>query len=206
MVTPRIGIFGGSFDPIHLGHLVIASDICDRLQLDAVHFVLAPRPPHKQLLWASDEDRRAMLEHAIAADDRFVPDFREFGRTGPSWSVDTVASFADEFPGAVLFFIMGSDSLADFHSWRQPERILGLAQLAVAARPGVELSTSHLQRFTASDRDRIARVDTPEIAISSTMIRDRIRDHASIRYLVPEAVEAYIVAQHPYDEGPSVIE
>jgi nicotinate-nucleotide adenylyltransferase len=200
----RVGIFGGSFDPVHAGHLIIASDICDRLNLDRVHFVLSPRPPHKLALWASDTDRKNMLNAAIADDERFVLDLREFERTGPSWSVDTVTSFAAEFPDAERFFIMGEDSLADFHSWREPERILANARLAVAARPGVVLAAEHLLRFTPTDRARIHTVESPEIGISSTMVRNRIERGASIKYLVPDDVERYITLNQPYGAGPLV--
>lgn len=200
-MTHRIGIFGGSFDPVHIGHLIIASDICDRLALDAVHFVLAPRPPHKASLWASDDARREMLARAVYSDDRFVLDLREFERSGPSWTVDTVESFAEEFSGADLFFIMGEDSLADFHTWREPERIIARAQLAVAARPGVELTPAHLLRFSAEERSRIHSVESPEIGISSTMIRERIERNAEIRYLVPDRVAEYIRTRRPYNKG-----
>jgi nicotinate-nucleotide adenylyltransferase len=201
-MTRRIGIFGGSFDPVHLGHLVIASDIHDRLHLDAVHFVLAPRPPHKHLLWAADEDRIAMLEAAIENDPRFILDTREFSRSGPSWSVETVASFAAEFPGAHLFFIMGEDSLADFHTWREPDRLLQLAELAVAARPGFDVHPERLSTFNEQERSRIHPIESPQIEISSTMIRARILSGASIRYLVPDAVATYIARSQPYGSGP----
>jgi nicotinate-nucleotide adenylyltransferase len=202
----RIGIFGGSFDPVHTGHLIIASDICDRLMLGTVHFVLSPRPPHKAALWATDEHRREMLAAAIADDPRFALDLREYKRTGPSWTVDTVASFADEFPAAERFFIMGEDSLADFHTWREPERILANVQLAVATRPGVELSPRHLHRFSEDERARIHVVESPEIGISSTLVRERIARGASIRYLVPEMVERYIRAHRPYGQEPELSE
>lgn len=203
-MTNRIGIFGGSFDPVHIGHLIIASDLCDRLELDRVHFVLAPRPPHKTTLWASDDDRRAMLERAVADDPRFTPDYREFGRSGPSWSVETVASFAEEFPNAERFFIMGQDSLADFHTWREPHRFLSLARLAVAARPGASIAGDLIERFTPDERARIHPFETPMMEISSTMIRERLAAGFSIRYLVPPAVEAFIVAGKPYPTGPLV--
>jgi len=200
----RIGIFGGSFDPVHIGHLIIASDVFDRLDLAAVHFVLAPRPPHKVGLWASDGDRASMLELAISPDPRFVLDLREFDRQGPSWSVDTVESFSAQFPGVELYFVMGEDSLAEFHTWRSPERILSLAHLAVASRPGAHVSSLDLSQFSDTERDRIHLIESPEVDISSTSIRDRIWSGRSVRYLVPEAVAEYITRQTPYERNPQL--
>lgn len=203
-MTNRIGIFGGSFDPVHIGHLIIASDVFDRLDLAAVHFVLAPRPPHKVSLWASDRDRASMLEHAIEPDPRFVLDLREFDRTGPSWSIDTVESFSAQFPGVELYFIMGEDSLTEFHTWKSPDRILSLAHLAVASRPGVHVSSLDLGHFSDAERERIHLIESPEVDISSTLIRDRVWSGRSVRYLVPEAVAEYITQQSPYERNPQL--
>jgi len=197
-VTRRIGVFGGSFDPIHIGHLLIASDICDQLALDAVHFVLAPRPPHKLRLMAADEDRIAMLRLAIEPDPRFILDLREFERPGLSYSVQTLASFAAECPEAERYFLMGEDSLADFPTWYEPERILDLAHLAVACRPGRDADPGEIIRRLPIGRDRIHMVETPELAISSSLIRERRRRGELIRYLVPASVEQYIVEQGLY--------
>lgn len=197
-MTRRLGVFGGSFDPIHLGHLLIASDICDRLQLDAVHFVLAPRPPHKLRLMAPDEDRIAMLRLATAPDERFVIDLREFERPGLSYSVQTLETFAAECPDAELYFLMGEDSLAEFPTWREPKRILAIAHLAVACRPGSVADPDEvIQRFPIGN-GRIHRVETPELAISSSLIRGRRQRGELIRYLVPADVERYIAERALY--------
>lgn len=197
-MTKRLGIFGGSFDPIHIGHLLIASDICEHLCLDAVHFVLAPRPPHKQQLMAADTHRIAMLRMAIESDDRFVLDLREFDRTGPSFTVQTLESFVSEDPNATLFFIMGEDSLAEFPTWYQPERILQLAHLAVACRPGTDVDLASIGRKLPAATGRIDMVETPELEISSSLIRERRRKGIMIRYLVPAEVEHYITDRQLY--------
>ena len=197
-MTRRIGVFGGSFDPVHIGHLVIASDICDRLRLDAVHFVLAPRPPHKLRLMASDEDRIAMLRLAVGPDPRFVVDLREFERPGLSYSVQTLASFAAECPETERYFLMGEDSLVDFPTWYEPERILELAHLAVACRPGRAADPREIIRLFPIGNGRIHMVETPELAISSSLIRQRRQQGELIRYLVPASVEQYIVEHGLY--------
>ena len=197
-VTQRLGIFGGSFDPVHVGHLLIASDICARLELDAVYFVLAPRPPHKQQLVAPDADRIAMLERAIAPDVRFRLDLREFGRSGPSFTAQTLESFAGEAPAAELYFLMGEDSLADFPTWHQPERILALAHLAVACRPGTNVDPAAITRQLPEATGRVHMVETPELEISSSLIRSRRQHGEMIRYLVTAEVEQYILEQRLY--------
>jgi nicotinate-nucleotide adenylyltransferase len=198
-VTRRLGIFGGSFDPVHVGHLLIASDICHRLKLDAVHFVLAPRPPHTLQLMASDLDRIEMLRRAIAHDERFVLDLREFERPGLSYSVQTLESFTEEDPEAELYFLMGEDSLADFPTWRQPERILELANLAVACRPGTDVDPDQIGQLFPHACGRVHIVETPELEISSSLIRARRQRGDIVRYLVPACVEQYIQERRLYE-------
>jgi nicotinate-nucleotide adenylyltransferase len=200
-VTRRLGVFGGSFDPVHIGHLLIASDICQQLELDAVHFVLAPRPPHKGQLMAADEHRIEMLRRAIAPDHRFVLDLREFERPGPSYSVQTLESFTADRQDAELFFLMGEDSLADFPTWREPERILELARLAVACRPGTDVEPEQIERLFPCAAGRVSMVETPELEISSSLIRARRERGNIIRYLVPTDVERYIIDHRLYVLG-----
>jgi nicotinate-nucleotide adenylyltransferase len=199
-LSSRIGIFGGTFDPIHIGHLIIASEICEKLELDEIRFVVAPRPPHKNGIVASDEDRVALVLSAIADDDRFVIDLREFERPGRSYTVDTIRSFHREFPDSDLVFIMGEDSLLDFPNWNDPDMIVDLATIAVASRPKIELDLSSLFERLPPARNRVTEVKTPEIAISSTLIRDRLARGESIRYLVPAAVETAIHDRALYQE------
>jgi nicotinate-nucleotide adenylyltransferase len=200
-VSSRIGIFGGTFDPIHIGHLIIASEVHEKLSLDEIRFVVAPRPPHKNGIIASDEDRVELVQLAIAQDDRFTIDLREFERPGRSYTVDTVRSFHREFPASELVFIMGEDSLLDFPSWNDPDVIVDLAMIAVASRPKVDLDLSTLFERLPVARNRVIEVKTPEVAISSTLIRERLANGESIRYLVPAEVEAAIDARSLYHEA-----
>lgn len=196
----RIGLLGGTFDPIHLGHLIIASEIFHRMKLDEVRFIVAPRPPHKDGIKASDDDRIAMVQAAIAADHRFVLDLIEFERTGASYTIDTLRAFRERNPEAEIFFIMGEDSLRDFPTWDEPEGIVSIARLAVATRPGVSVDLESIFRLLPTARGRISIVATPEVAISSTAIRSRIREGVPITYLVPKSVETQIEQQQLYRE------
>ncbi len=191
-MSAKIGIFGGTFDPIHIGHLIIASEICEKLRLDEIRFVVAPRPPHKNGIVASDEARVEMVQRAIESDDRFAIDLREFTRPGNSYTVDTVRSFYEDYPDTELTFIMGEDALRDFPSWNDPDVIVGLARIAVASRPKIELNLTKLYEQLPAALGRVIEVKTPEVAISSTLIRDRLARRESIRYLVPAAVETTI--------------
>lgn len=191
-MSAKIGIFGGTFDPIHIGHLIIASEICEKLALDRVHFVVAPRPPHKNGIIASDEARVEMVLQAIAPDNRFTIDLREFDRPGNSYTVDTVRSFAADYPDSELTFIMGEDSMRDFPNWNDPDVIIGLTHIAVASRPKIELNLTRLYEQLPSALGRVIEVKTPEVAISSTLIRERLARSESIRYLVPAVVETVI--------------
>src|SRR3954447_6340448 len=188
----RIGLLGGTFDPIHLGHLIIASEIYHRMKLDEIRFIVAPRPPHKNGIQASDDDRITMVSAAIAADPRFVIDLIEFERSGLSYTIDTLRSFRARAPHDDIFFIMGEDSLRDFPTWDGPEGIVEIARIAVATRPGVSVDLESIFRTIPTARGRISIVATPEVAISSTAIRKRLRDGVPITYLVPSPVEQHI--------------
>ena len=196
----RIGLLGGTFDPIHLGHLIIASEIYHRMKLDEIRFIVAPRPPHKNGIQASDDDRISMVNAAIAADPRFVIDLIEFERSGPSYTIDTLRSFRERAPHDDIFFIMGEDSLRDFPTWDAPEGIVEIARIAVATRPGVSVDLESIFRTIPTARGRISIVATPEVAISSTAIRKRLHEGVPITYLVPTPVEEHIEQQRLYME------
>jgi nicotinate-nucleotide adenylyltransferase len=196
----RIGLLGGTFDPIHLGHLIIASEICHRMKLDEIRFIIAPRPPHKNGIQASDDDRITMVNEAIAADPRFVTDLIEFERSGPSYTIDTLRSFRSRTPHDDIFFIMGEDSLRDFPTWDAPEGIVEIARIAVATRPGVSVDLESIFRTIPTARGRISIVATPEVAISSTAIRKRLHEGVPITYLVPARVERHIEQHRLYME------
>jgi len=200
----RLGVFGGTFDPVHYGHLVAAEEVRYRLRLDKVLFVPAGMPPHKL-----DHDitptrhRLAMLELAIASNPGFALSRVDIDRHGPCYTVDTLALLHEEYgPGTELFFLMGMDSLAEILTWKEPERLIRLAQIVVVGRPGFQADVDELDKVLPGAAERISIVDTPLMEVSSGDIRQRVREGAPIRYQVPEAVEAYIRAHRLYlDDG-----
>ncbi len=200
----RIGLFGGTFDPVHVGHLAVAEAARDRLGLERIVFLPAGAPPHKPAgARASSADRLAMLRLATSDNARFVVDPRELQRDGPSFTVETLSEFAREHPDAELLWLMGSDSLVELHTWRAPQRVCALATLAVLLRPGwtrdaVEAWRGGPGRAFAA---RIVVLDVPGLDVSARALRAALASGASVRYLVPEAVRAHISAQRLYGAG-----
>ncbi len=189
----RVGVLGGTFDPVHNGHLSIANALRTALDLERVVWVPAGRPPHKTgQIVSGDRDRLAMLELALAGSAVDQIDTIDIERSGPSYTADTLEILAQRFAPAGLFFLMGEDSLRDLPTWHDPERLLRAAELAVAARPGVDVDLESVARQVPTVRGRVHLVPTEEIAISSSGIRRRVRENQSIHGLVPAAVEAYI--------------
>jgi nicotinate-nucleotide adenylyltransferase len=201
----RLGIFGGTFDPVHYGHLLVAEQCLEQCRLDQVWFLPAGIPPHKlEQTIAPGKARAEMLELAIAGHDRFRVDRRELERTDPCFTVDTLAALCAEDASRELYFILGADSLADFPTWREPRRILELACLAVANRGGgpvpdlgpllaaVGRPSQVVQHAGDWLESRVHGVAIPGTDISASDIRRRVRDGKSIRYMTPRAVECYI--------------
>lgn len=192
----RVGIFGGSFDPIHIGHLLIAETATEAASLDQVRLVPAaksPLKPHGPA--ASSRARLEMTSLAISGNSRFHVDDIEIRREGISYTVDTLQELVSQNPDWDLFLIVGADSIERFSQWRQPERICELATPLVVARRGHDPDFSHLAKFVSGERlaeIRAASFDFPLIEISSTDLRRRIAESRSIRYRTPRAVEAYI--------------
>jgi nicotinate-nucleotide adenylyltransferase len=181
----RVGVFGGTFDPVHVGHLAIANDALDELALDRVYFVPARRSPLKEEgPIASAEDRLAMLTAAIADEPRFRISRVELDREGPSFTVDTLEGLRGE---GELFLILGSDAYADFQRWREPARIKGLATIVLAARPGSP-NAPHGVRM----------LDSPLMDISSRELRARAARSRSLRYLVPKEALRYLEEHRLY--------
>jgi nicotinate-nucleotide adenylyltransferase len=195
----RVGLFGGTFDPPHVGHLVIAECARDQLRLDRVVFVPAGTPPHKiGRPRAPSPDRIAMTRLAVRGNPEFTVATLEARRRGPSFTIDTVREFRRRFPGARLYLLIGSDSLDDFITWREPDAIASLATLAVAGRP----SRRAAARTPAARRARIVALDNPKLEVSSSGVRARVRRGRSIRYLVPDAVARYIARRRLYRSRP----
>ena len=192
----RIGVLGGTFDPVHLGHLVVASEVCAALALDKVFLVPANQQPFKDTTGhASPTQRLEMCRAATAGDDRLDVSDVDLVRGGVTYTVDTLADLGKVYPGAELFFIAGADAIARLSEWRDPERLMKLARFVGVSRPGYTnaiLSAPHLV------------VDAPKMGVSSTEVRRRVRTGAPVRYLVPGAVATYIDQHRLYLGGSDV--
>lgn len=197
----RVGVLGGTFDPIHIGHLILGESARQELTLERVIFVPAGEPWRKSgRELAAAQHRLAMVRLAIAGNPHFQVSTVEVERPGPSYTADTLALLRDQLgPQAELLFIMGRDSLADLPHWREPQRIIALARLAVAERPGWPLPPDEeLERALPGIRARLTTFPMAAVDLSSSEIRRRCHEGRSIRYLVPAAVEEYIHAQGLY--------
>lgn len=199
----RIGVFGGSFDPVHLGHLLLAECCREQCRLDQVWFLPAAVPPHKQgQSSAPAADRLAMLQLAIGGHEAFSICPLETDRGGVNYTVDSLASLAEMHPGQEWYFLMGADSLVDLPQWREPERICRLATIVVVERPGSPpVSFDQLGKLVGPDR--LAKIQQsvvtiPQIDIRSRDLRQRVSQGQSIRYRTPRAVEKYIESHNLY--------
>jgi nicotinate-nucleotide adenylyltransferase len=201
----RVGVFGGTFDPVHLGHLILAEQCREQGRLDQVWFVPAARPPNKLDEAVTPFAHRVeMLALAIAGHPAFAIDPLEKERDGPSFTVDTLRTLHERHHGYEFWLMLGSDSLLDLPNWRAPEQIVALAGLLVVGRPGhpapgVEPVRAAL-RLADATALRLQSVESPLIDIASRDLRRRVREGRSIRYLVPRAVEAYIAEKRLYRE------
>jgi nicotinate-nucleotide adenylyltransferase len=195
----RIGILGGTFDPPHIGHLILAEYALDALRLNRVLFVPAADPPHKQ-----DEEkipiahRLAMLKLAIEGQERFEISRVDIDRPGPHYSLDMVQIIQRQHPDAELYFIMGGDSLHTLPKWHRPAEFIQQAKLAVMRRPGDPVSADMHEGVLPGLAERVVFIDAPLIGISSTEIVERLAQGKTVRYLVPDAVLEYIVSRQLY--------
>ena len=198
----RLGVFGGTFDPIHTGHLIVAEDARAALSLDQVLFVPAGEPWFKSYRRITPAHHRlSMVRLAIDGNPYFSATDIEIARSGPSYTVDTLAQLRDERPDAELIVILGIDALREIDRWHEPRRLFQMARVAGMARPGASLDPSVLNAAIPGASDRLRIVNSALIDISGTDIRRRIVSGQSVRYLVPPAVEAYIRAEGLYDAG-----
>jgi nicotinate-nucleotide adenylyltransferase len=197
----RLGILGGTFDPVHHGHLVAAQETFYQLNLDQVLFVPAGSPPHKPSRpITATRHRLRMVELAIGDRPCFGLSHVDVERPGPHYSADTLRLLRDEWPGATLFFIVGSDLLTGILSWHEPQRIVELAELAAVQRPGPQPDLDRLEAALPGLRERLHPVEMPLLDISSTDLRQRVREGRPITYLVPPEVESYIAEHELYLE------
>lgn len=196
----RIGIMGGTFNPIHSGHLIIAQSALECLHLDKVLFMPSGNPPHKQNVTDSCV-RAEMVKLAIEGNDKFEYSDFELKREGIIYTSDTLRLLKQQKPDTEFFFIIGADSLVDFPKWHEPDKIAKLCTLTLADR---DLSRETLERLVlnveAKFDAKIAYIDSPYVAISSTMIRERRHSGRAVTYLVPEKVEQYMLEHKLYEE------
>lgn len=200
-----IGILGGTFDPVHLGHLLIAEESRIRLQLDQVLFVPAGRPWLKEGQPLTEAHHRVrMVELAIASSPHFQVRRNEVDRPGLSYTVDTLEELGSELPAETeLYFILGLDAFESFHRWKEPERILELCRLVVVSRPGYgDKERDELLARYRSHGDRICLLPVHSVDFSATEIRRRAARGISFKYQVPEEVEAYILERGLYRGNP----
>ena len=189
--APRIGVMGGTFDPIHHGHLVAASEVAASFDLDEVVFVPTGEPWQKSRVSPS-EHRYLMTVIATASNPDFSVSRVDIDRAGPTYTIDTLRDLKAERPDAELFFITGSDAVAQILSWRDHDELWDLAHFVAVSRPGHPLSVAGLPS------ENVKLLEIPALAISSTDCRDRVRSGAPVWYLVPDGVVQYIAKHHLY--------
>ncbi|GAB4139967.1 MAG: nicotinate-nucleotide adenylyltransferase [Planctomycetaceae bacterium] len=199
----RVGIFGGTFDPVHYGHLLLAEQCREQCQLDSIWFLPSGLPPHKQDAEITPGSVRVeMLRLAISGHDDFTINDMELKRTGPTFTVDTLQQIhkEEDNPELKLFFLMGADSLLELKTWREPDRIAQLATIVAVNREGLSLpNPDQLCRELGSElMSRVVSVAIPRLDLSSSDIRQRVREGKSIRYMTPRAVEVFIQQRKLY--------
>lgn len=210
---PPIGIFGGTFDPIHYGHLRLAIEACDAFDLERIHLVPTGDPVHRRQPHATGAERAAMLTHALNGTPRLVLDERELNRAGPSYMVDTLADFRAEFPERSLCLLLGMDAFAALDTWYRWDELLDFAHIGLVARPGAAAPQDGpigaMLRERRHDREElrltqagcIVHAEIPPLDISSTRIRALLAAGRSPRYLLPDAVVAHIQREGLYTDA-----
>ncbi len=200
----RVGVLGGTFDPVHYGHLVIAEEVYATLQLTEIVFVPAGQPPHKTNIEITSEVHRLeMLELAIVSNPHFTISRVDLDRPGPSYTIDTLQLLRKQWgENTAIYFIIGGDSLEDLLSWHDPSGILEqLTYLVAVRRPGYNESGAYYDRLEThlpGIKQRLLVVDAPQFDISATDLRQRILEGRPIKYQTPESVESYIVQYELY--------
>jgi nicotinate-nucleotide adenylyltransferase len=214
-----VGILGGTFDPIHFGHLRLAEEMLELANLRQIRFIPAGTPPHRDSPQVSAQHRSAMVKLAIADQPAFILDAREVERTTPCYTVDTLRELRAEMGAAQpLCLLMGGDAFLQLHTWHEWERLFEFAHIVVGYRPGFTLEDSihtamptlrlhYQQRLCTADAlsqrpaGGIAVLAIPELEISATLIRSRVAENRTIRYLLPNAVADYIHQHHLYEHA-----
>ena len=206
MAREQIGIFGGTFDPPHLGHLILASEAYSQLGLDRLLWVLTPDPPHKQdQVITPVEHRLAMVNLAIGDNPKFELSRVELDRPGPHYTLDTLENIAEKYPDADITPIIGEDSLRDLPTWHKPRELLYACHwVGVMRRPGEEPDLKELERELPGISSKIHYVDAPLLEIASREIRNRVADGRPYRYYLPSQVFEYINEHQLYKQSETV--
>jgi nicotinate-nucleotide adenylyltransferase len=185
----KVGILGGTFDPPHYGHLIIANEVLSTLQLDEIWFMPNQEPPHKKKSESiKNEERLQMLELAICGNTAFRVETIELHRQGPSYTVDTMKMINDQYSNHQFFFIIGADMIEYLPKWHKIDELIKLVQFVGVERPTYSSQTDYPVLY----------VDVPALDVSSSMIRDRVKNGKTIRYLLPDPVIQYIEEKHLY--------
>jgi len=212
---PAIGIYGGTFDPIHYGHLRPSLEVCETLKLKQVRFIPSYIPPHRQTPNSSIKERVHMLESAIASEDKFILDLREVQRKGHSYMIDTLKSLQNDFPEQSLCLIIGLDAFIKINSWHRWDELLSFCHLVVTRRPETQYDsisswpesiqklyqkyhTTQQSDLTKQLVGKIYFMEVTQLPISSSLIRTKLKDKQSIRYLLPEEVYGIIKDKQLY--------
>ncbi|OED43860.1 nicotinate (nicotinamide) nucleotide adenylyltransferase [Chromatiales bacterium (ex Bugula neritina AB1)] len=201
----KIGVYGGSFDPVHNGHLRSAQEVMQLCNLDELRFVPSGNPPHRSRALVSAVHRRAMLKLAVADVPGMVIDTRELERTQPSYSIDTLESIRAEVPHASLVLIIGMDQFSAFDTWHRWQELLQRVDLAVLERPGETISAHARELLKGALAERISVLKVTQLEISSSRIRHDLSQGLEIRFLVPYAVRNYIRENRLYASNVSMI-
>jgi nicotinate-nucleotide adenylyltransferase len=194
----RLGILGGTFDPPHIGHLILAEYAREALELAQVLFVPAADPPHKDDTRTAIEHRLAMVERAIAGNSHFAVSLADIERPGPHYTVDLIPILQTQFPDAELYFLIGADSLRDLPKWNRPQELIRLCKLAVMRRPDVDATPEMHEAVLPGLAERVVTIDAPLVDVSSTELVERLRVGKSVRYVVADSVLDYLEANGLY--------
>ena len=199
----RVGIFGGTFDPPHIGHMVLAADALDQLRLDLLLWVLTPVPPHKQGNPISPLDQRLeLVKAAIESEAHFRLSRVEMDRPGPHYAVDSVRLLREQYPKAELIYLIGGDSLRDLPIWYRPGEFLQqITELGVMCRPGAQFDMGKLESQLPGITEKVQMIDAPLLDISSSDIRQRIAQGKSFRYFLPPPVFDLILQNRYYHQS-----
>lgn len=202
----KIGIMGGTFDPIHMGHLILGEKAYEQLGLDQVWFMPSGNPPHKKNRAgrASDEQRVEMVRRAIDGNPHFVLSLAEMNEEGYTYTFRTLEELNEKNSDTDFYFIIGADSLYNFHTWMEPERICRACTIVVATRNHTTVGELNREMESVSQtyHGRFQRLDTMNIDVSSEMLREWVKEGKSLRYYVPDSVISYIEEQHIYEHLP----